>query len=279
VYVKAADPRAASIHLPRSALRLMTPRIRPLLLALLALLSAGTLHAQPSLQTVRGRVVDAATNQPVSTASIRVVEESGDAAVTGQTDFGGRFNIRLPIAGTYRVTAERIGFSVHTSEPFVVARGASVDVEVRMTAVAVALESVNVRVRETPPFRDARAARFWERADRQRGVYLTPDQIAGRPYVGTTDLLRDLQNIYLEGDPTRGTQLYLGVSAIRRCVPTLYIDGLRRRIEQDERLDDYVDRKNLWAVEVYAEASDAPSELPPDDNYRCGVVAIWTRNA
>ncbi|HST57775.1 MAG TPA: carboxypeptidase-like regulatory domain-containing protein [Longimicrobium sp.] len=257
----------------------MMPRIRPLLLALLALLSAGALHAQPSLQTVRGRVVDAATNQPVSTASVRVVEESGEAAVTGQTDFGGRFNIRLPIAGTYRVTAERIGFAVQTSEPFVVARGANVDVELRMTPVAVALESVNVRVRETPPFRDARAARFWERADRRRGVYLTPEQIAGKPYVATTDLLRDMQGIYLEGDPTRGTQLYLGVSAIRRCVPTLYIDGLRRRIEQDERLDDYVDRKNLWAVEVYAEPSDAPSELPPDDNFRCGVVVIWTRNA
>lgn len=257
----------------------MTHRIRPLALALLALLSASALHAQPSLQTVRGRVVDAATNQPVSTASVRVVEESGQAAVTGQTDFGGRFNVRVPIAGSYRVTAERIGYAVYTSDVIAVARGANVEVDVRMTAVALALDSVGVRVRQTPPFRDARAGRFWERADRRRGTYLTPDQIAGRPYVGTTDLLRDMQNIYLEGDPNRGTRLFIGSSAIRRCVPTLYIDGRRRKIEEDERLDDYVDRKNLWAVEIYPEAADAPSELPPDDNFFCGVVAIWTRNA
>lgn len=254
--------------------------IVPAALALaLALLCAGALHAQPTLQTVRGRVVDASTNTPVSTASIRVVEESGNAAVTGQTDFGGRFNIRLPIAGTYRVTVERIGYAVFTSEPIAVAAGANVEVEARMTPVAVALETVGVNVRQTPPFRDRRAATFWDRADRGRGTYLTPEQIAARRGVGTTDLLRDLEGVYLDGDPTRGTRLLIGVSALRRCRPTLYIDGLRRRIEEDERLDDYVDRKNLWAIEIYADASDAPPELPPDDNFYCGVVAIWTRNA
>lgn len=257
----------------------MTTRIRPLLLALVALLYAGAAHAQPTLQTVRGRVVDANTNQPVSTAAIRVVEETGQAAVMGQTDFGGRFNIRVPIAGSYRITAERIGYAVYTSDVIPVAAGANVEVEVRMRAVALTLDSVGVRVRQTPDFRDPRAARFWERADRGRGVYLTPEQIQGRPYVATTDLMRDMRGVFLDGDPTRGTRLYIGASLLRRCAPTLYIDGLRRRIEEDERLDDYVDRKNLWAIEIYPEPSDAPPELPPDDNFYCGVVAIWTRNA
>jgi hypothetical protein len=272
--------RIASIHLPRIALRAMTPRIRPLLAAFAALLCAGALHAQPTLQTIRGRVVDGATNQPVSTASLRIVEESGNAAVTGQTDFGGRFTVRVPIAGTYRITAERIGFSTLTSEPVVVAAGADPEVELRMTPAAVALESVGVRVRQTPTFRDPRAARFWERHDRARGIYITPEQIEARRAVTTTDLLRETRGVLIGGDRFRGGQpVLLGVSSIRACRPTLYIDGRRRQMASDERLEDFIDRERLWAIEIYPEAYEAPSELPPDDNFRCGVVAIWTRNA
>lgn len=258
----------------------MTLRIRPVLAALAALLFAGALQAQPTLQTVRGRVVDANSGQPVSTAALRIVEESGNAAVTGQTDFGGRFSIRVPIAGTYRVTAERIGFSTQTSDAVVVAAGANVDVEVRMTPAAVALESVGVRVRQTPPFRDPRAARFWERLDRARGIYITPEQIQARRAVSTTDLLRETRGVLIGGDRHRGGQpVLLGVSAIRACRPTLYIDGRRRPMASDERLEDFIAREKLWAIEIYPEAYEAPSDLPPDDNFRCGVVAIWTLNA
>jgi hypothetical protein len=257
----------------------MKYRLRPSLLALLALLCAGALHAQPTLQTVRGRVVDANTGEPVPTASIRVVEDQGNAAVSGQTDVVGRFSIRVPIAGTYHVTAERIGFRVSTSDPVVVAAGATVDVEVRMAPSAVALDSVGVRVRQTPNFRDPRAARFYERMDRMRGTYLTPEQIAAKPGMRAADLLRDMRTVHVESDYIRGTVLQVGVSSLRRCTPTLYIDGRRRRLEEGERLDDIVDRQRLWAIEVYAEPEDAPSELPPDDNFRCGVVVIWTRSA
>ena len=257
----------------------MTLRVRSPIIALAMLLFASALHAQPTLQTVRGRIVDAATNAPVATASLRVVEESGNAAVTGQTDFGGRFSIRLPIAGTYRITAERIGYSVLTSETIVVAAGANPEVELRMTPAAVALESVGVRVRQTPKFRDPRAGRYWERVDRGRGIYITPEQIERRRAVTTTDLLRETRGVLISGDRFRGGNVFLGVSAIRACRPTLYIDGRRRQMVPEERLEDFIDREDLWAIEIYAEAYEAPSELPPDDNFRCGVIAIWTRRA
>lgn len=249
--------------------------VRPAVLALLALLCASTLHAQ----TVRGRVVDRNTGEPIPTVALRVVEANGNAAVTGQADFAGRFSIRVPIAGSYTVTAERIGYSVFTSDPVQVAAGATVDVEVRMASAAVALDSIAVRVRETPTFRDPRAARFYERMDRGRGIYLTPEQIAGRPGMRTADLLRDVRTVFVENERFSGTKLQVGVSSLRRCTPTLYIDGRRRRIEEGERLDDIVDRTRLWAIEVYTEPEDAPSELPPDDNFACGVVVIWTRSA
>jgi hypothetical protein len=252
----------------------MRLQIRPLFAAVLALLLAGTLHAQ-SGQSIRGRVVDRNTGEPVPTVSIRIVEANGNASVAGQTNPVGQFSIRVPLAGTYTVTAERIGYSVFTSGPVPVAAGATVDVEVRLAPAAVALDSVGVRVRQTPNFRDARARTFYDRVERGRGVYLTPEQLALRRGVQIPDLLRHMRNMNVDALSERIT---MGVSASRRCTPTFYINGYQRQLY--DRLSDYVDRERLWAVEVYTAPEDAPPQFPPADrNLRCGVVVIWTLDA
>jgi hypothetical protein len=262
--------------------RLRFVHLVPALVALLLCAGMADAQAVPSTsrgQTVRGRVLDRNSGEPIAGASVRVVEEAGNAAVQGQSDVMGGFVISLPVAGTYRFTAVRIGFATFTSSPVVVAAGAVVDVELRMSPVAVALDSIAVSVRQVPPFRDQRAARFWDRADRNRGNFVTPDQINALPGARASDFLRQMPRVYMAGDGIRGTTVELGFSAARRCTPTLYIDGIRRRLQPGERLDDYVDRPKLWAIEVYPRSADAPPELPPDDNIQCGVVAIWTRNA
>lgn len=248
-------------------------QVRPLLAAVLALLLAGTLHAQ-SGQTIRGRVVDRNTGEPVPTVSIRITDATGDVSVTGQSNPVGLFSIRVPIAGTYTVTAERIGYSVFTSAPVPVATGASVDVDVRLAPATLALDSLNVRVRQTPSFRDARARTFYDRVERGRGVYLTPEQLAMRRSVQIPDLLRHMRGMNVDAVSERIT---MGVSNTRRCTPTFYINGYRRRLY--DRLTDYVDRERLWAIEVYPMPEDAPPQFPPDDNIRCGVVVIWTLDA
>lgn len=251
----------------------MTFPVRPLIAAVLALLFAGALQAQ-SGQTIRGRVVDRNTGEPVPSASIRVVEASGDVSVTGQTNPVGQFSIRVPIAGSYTVTAERIGYSVFTSEPVRVNTGGVVDVEVRLAPAVLALDSVGVRVRRTPDFNDARAREFYTRMDRGRGSYLSPEQIALRRGIQTADLLRTMRNVNVDG---MGERISMGVSARRRCTPTYYINGFRRRLY--DRLNDYIDRERLWAIEVYPMPEDAPPEFPPDNNPRCGVIVIWTLDA
>ncbi|HEX6040796.1 carboxypeptidase-like regulatory domain-containing protein [Longimicrobium sp.] len=251
----------------------MRLQVRPLIATVLALLFAGALHAQ-SGQTIRGRVVDRNTNEPIPTVSIRITDATGDVSVTGQTNPVGQFSIRVPIAGTYTVTAERIGYSVFTSGPVPVATGATVDVEVRMASATLALDSVDVRVRQTPPFRDARARTFYDRVERGRGVYLTPEQLALRRSTQIPDLLRHMRGMNVDALSERIT---MGVSAARRCTPTFYINGYRRRLY--DRLTDYVARERLWAVEVYTAPEDAPPQFPPDDNENCGVIVIWTLDA
>jgi Carboxypeptidase regulatory-like domain len=248
-------------------------RIR-LIFTLLLVLVPGAASAQ-ALQYLRGRVVDAATNEPIASASIRAVEASGEVAVSGRSDAGGAFTIRLPVAGTYTLTADRIGFATFTSGPVAVAAGATVEVEVRMRSTALTLDSVGVRVRQVPPFRDARARTFWDRVDRARGIYMTPERIAGLPGARLGDFLRQMPQVHTDG--TRGEMLMLGVAS-RRCVPTIYIDGRKRPMYPGERVDDMVDRRRLWAIEVYQRAQDAPPELAPDSPY-CGVVVFWTLDA
>lgn len=253
----------------------MTVPIRPaLLIALLLLLLPGGVSAQ-QLQYVRGRVVDAATGEPIASASIRVAEESGEVSVSGRSDAVGAFNIRLPVAGTYRVTAERIGFAIFSSEPVPVAAGATVEVPVRMRSTTLALDSVAVHVRQVPPFRDQRARAFWNRVDRGRGTYVTPERIAALTGAATSDFLRQMPQVHTGG--FRAETLQLG-SLSRRCIPTIYIDGRKRPMRPEERLDDLLDRRKLWAIEVYQRAQDAPPELPPE-NPLCGVVVFWTLDA
>lgn len=257
----------------------MTVRLRPAVastLLLLALLAGARGVSAQTVQTLRGRVVDAATNEPIASASVRALEESGEASVGGRTDALGVFSIRAPVAGTYRLTAERIGFATFTSDPVVVTAGASVEVVLRMRSTALTLDSVGVRVRQVPPFRDQRARAFWDRVDRRRGAFMTPERISGLPGARTSDFLRQMPEVFTGG--FQGETLQLGTAASRRCIPTIYVDGRKRPMYPGERLDDMLDRRKLWAIEVYPRAADAPPELPPD-NLTCGVVVFWTLDA
>ena len=255
-------------------LRLLHRLASTLLLLLALTVCASGLSAQ-TVQTLRGRVVDAATNEPIASASVRVLEETGAASVGGRTDALGAFSIRVPVGGTYRLTAERIGFGTFTSEPVAVAAGANVEVVLRLRSTTLALDSVGVRVRQVPPFRDQRARAFWDRHDRHRGEFVTPERIAALSNARTSDFLRGIPQVHTGG--ALAETLLLG-TASRRCVPTIYVDGRKRPLRPGERMDDIVSRRRLWAIEVYPRAADAPPELPPD-NVSCGVVVFWTLDA
>jgi hypothetical protein len=250
----------------------MKPRRIPILFAAaLATLLAGALHAQsPSL---RGRVVVRGTGEPVSGVFIRIADGVGQVVAQGRSNTAGVFSIRLPVQGTYTVLAARLGYDDFTSPPIEVGPGAAVEVQVRMASAAVTLDSLGVQVRVTPPFRDPRARTFYERVGRRGGVFLTPEKIAERRGSRTADLLRHARGMDMRGNE----QIMMGVSRRTRCMPTIYINGHRRILFQP--VDDYVDRSRLWAIEVYTTPEDAPPGFPPTDNYRCGVVVIWTLDA
>ena len=108
---------------------------RRIVLALFgSLLAAGQLGAQAT-GTVAGRVVDAATGEPIPGA---VVSVAGRSAAT---EADGRYAVRGVPAGTQAATATRVGYGTQARQ-VEVASGGTIDVDFALSAQALLLEGV-----------------------------------------------------------------------------------------------------------------------------------------
>jgi len=107
----------------------------------LALLVAGPLAAQ----TVRGRVVDAGTPNVVVGAHVVLLFADGRAAVSVLTNEEGRFQIRAPAPGRYRLQVDMIGRAGTTTSELEVAAGALVDTTLELPLAPVTLPGLDVR--------------------------------------------------------------------------------------------------------------------------------------
>jgi len=112
-------------------------RLRCIMPALLAVLGTAPLSAQQPTGTIRGRVTDAATRQPLATASVTV----GSRTVLTQAD--GRFVVTGVPAGTDTMRARMLGYGPARQAVTVVA-GDAVVVDLALTPQAVGLSEVVV---------------------------------------------------------------------------------------------------------------------------------------
>ena len=130
---------------------------------LLFLLPAAPLGAQ----AVRGRVVDAQTGQPVGGVVVVLADAGGarlDAAIT-RAD--GAYAVRAPAAGTYALTAERVGYqTVRLTEAL--AAGETAERQIEAVPIRFVLEPVIARgVRRActvRPQNGPEAAVLWDEA-------------------------------------------------------------------------------------------------------------------
>lgn len=124
----------------RSRTRISPPARSALLLALL--LAAAAVPARA--QSVQGRTVDRETLQPVSDASVALLDVAGTAVATARSGANGVFRITAPQAGEYRLTASRLGYRTMLSATVQLAVGQVVEVEARISPQAVALDTATV---------------------------------------------------------------------------------------------------------------------------------------
>ncbi|HEX6369257.1 MAG TPA: carboxypeptidase-like regulatory domain-containing protein [Longimicrobium sp.] len=100
-------------------------------------------------QVVRGRVVDAESGAAVALARV-VVAGSGQRARRTTTTADGRFSVRLGRGGSFHVQVARAGYAETRTRALAVGPRDTVDVDVRVSAVAHRLDPVTVTARARP---------------------------------------------------------------------------------------------------------------------------------
>ncbi len=140
------------------------PVVRP---ALMLAVAAAFLPVSTSAQTVVGTVMEAGTARPLAGAFVTL--ETLDGARQGGVLAGdeGRFVIRAPTPGTYRLVARFIGYADAVSDAFTLGDGETVRRAVEVSVRAVSLEGIRAEVGKRCRLRPGagpETARLWEEA-------------------------------------------------------------------------------------------------------------------
>jgi hypothetical protein len=86
-----------------------------------------TLAAPLTAQTIRGQVVESQTGSLVGAGFVVLLAPDGREVARTLADDAGRFSIRAPAAGSWRLRSERIGFRVSTTPPISLGAGESIE--------------------------------------------------------------------------------------------------------------------------------------------------------
>ena len=237
-------------------------------------------------------VVTSGHGRAIAGAEVRI-DALGLSTRTGQR---GGFELATP-AGPHSVTVRAIGYQATTMLLRVI-DGKATDVEIELRPVPQVLDSV-VTVGEGPPAVRGKMSAVEERRLLNVGKHVTRAQLAERENSLLSDVLR-MTGIPLIRRPdvcgggwsaatSRGSgsmrttdKNRCNISPRRMpeaCYMTVYVDGMRVWVDNGNAppLDiDFMNPRELEAVEVYRGAGEAPAQYMGLDN-SCGVILLWTR--
>lgn len=151
-------------------------------------------------QLIRGSVVDSATSRPIDDFTVQVIDAAGVSVAAALAQPGGRFTLRAPAAGVYRLRVLRIGFRRTQTAAFEIGEGETVERLVAMPQVSVALTGIRIvgeqRCEDLPDGGEA-IATVWEEARKAvQAVQLTGSerrlQMNVREYSRTRSLRDDV---------------------------------------------------------------------------------------
>jgi len=110
----------------------------------IATLISCLMSASAGAQIVRGSVVDSATSRVIDDFTVQLIDSSGTSVAAALAQPGGRFTLRAPAAGSYRLRVLRIGFRRTQTPAFRVGAEETVQRVVAMPQISVALTGIRV---------------------------------------------------------------------------------------------------------------------------------------
>jgi hypothetical protein len=237
-------------------------------LAAISLVSIGLAFAcaaTAQAQQVRGIVHDVDGRMPVSAADVRLLRADGGLVASTTTNDDGRFVLNVTRGGAMRLEVRHVAYADPDPIEVVVADGEAVDVEVRLSRSAVALDPIVVTGRS----RDLRHERSYVAALTRRATL---------PRVGN-------RRVMLRNDPEMRNAM--AVSDVFMWTPApmacriVFLDGQSMTPDTGAALLE-TSANNYAAVEFYRTWQEAPRDyrrlpLGGDFYMDCSIVALWTR--
>jgi len=141
----------------------MRPRSSLFAIVLLLIGAASNLTAQ----TVRGRLIDGMTEQPIAAGFVVLLDDNMIEHGRSLTDAQGRFRLDAPGPGTYRLQSVVIGIRSAITPTFTVQAGQETDIQFSIQALFVTLPTVVIEAERTcegPPEAGMAAGSLWEEA-------------------------------------------------------------------------------------------------------------------
>lgn len=241
-------------------------------------------------QRIHGTVRDLSSERPLPFATAQLLSEDGTVLRTIVADQSGVFTLAAPADGTYRLRAWHVGAETLVVGPIVLEAGADLVLDVLLDVKPIGLEGIDVAVEAR--IRRLALTGFYERAKIGGGVFLTPEDIAERNPLRTTDLLATVPGLHLE-ESLSTLHRYPIVRGYRGtgdglCLPAIYLDGMLLQRGGDRSVEglrsggrdvfhvDELHPTGLLGVEVYRSASEVPAQYS-GGTAACGVMVFWTR--
>lgn len=240
---------------------------RPLLSRASSRTAAGQQPDTIGTGKIIGRVVDAASSQPIAGVAVGVQEREG---LTSITDGEGRFILSGLAQGVHALELRHLAYGTH--EQLVnVPPGATVELVLRLSAKAIELDPLEVRVTGWDPYLENQG--FYRRQLRGGGGHFFNHEQIQR--FGLRIALYQVPRLRIS-PADRGAFRFVPYyrKGLRYCSPPIWIDGMMTRL-RGEAINDLITDSNIGAMEVYA-----PGQTPVEflDIDECGAIVVWSRH-
>lgn len=224
-----------------------------------------------STAILSGLVLEAATDQPVAGASVRL---SG-------TDFhmvsrdNGRFEFSDVPLGSYELVVEHLAFETLRDSIHVEEAGVRYQVDIRLDADVLELDPIDVQVVRPGPLEDVYQRLNTSRRLGLGDVFDRQDiERSGVSHLST--LIRTLPGARMQSIPGRAGAQSLRIHSRNDCAPSFYVDGMQVPLDGGS-VDDVVTLGSVETLEVYRRLSQIPGEYADEQAQRCGAVAVWSQ--
>jgi len=208
---------------------------------------------------ITGTLRDRTSHEPLKGAAVSVLGTSFSV----RTDSLGQFAGSGLNAGVYVMQVRAIGYGPGSWIIELVEREI-LSVLIEMES-AITLQGVSI---EAPAWQQRGLARFEERRQRGRGIYITEEAISQTRAARLADVLRSVSGVRLICRYS-GCRIRMARS---ECQPDFFLNGLPANNSTSLEMSPL----GIVGIEIYRTITETPMDFLRGNN-TCGTIAIWTR--